>query len=100
MPLITSSGYVAVAMCGTPSRFSSTVAVNGKSPNAAAALPLSSGPLRPRLTPDLIRIREAAGASLDLIFLQMAGTAPSLKRRKVAEHAREEFSDRICRVQR
>ena len=53
-----------------------------------------------RLSPDRIRFREAPGVSLDLIFLQMAGTAPSLKRRKVAEHAREEFPDRIRRVQR
>ena len=58
------------------------------------------GTLTPRLTPDRIRFREAPGVSLDLIFLQMAGTAPSLKRRKVAEHAREEFPDRIRRVQR
>jgi uncharacterized protein YdhG (YjbR/CyaY superfamily) len=30
----------------------------------------------------------------------MVGTVPSLKRRKVAENAREEFPDRIRRVQR
>jgi len=67
---------------------------------SALLLDRLGGTLTPRLSPDRISFREAPRVSLDLIFLQMAGTAPSLKRRKVAEHAREEFPDRIRRVQR
>jgi hypothetical protein len=50
--------------------------------------------------PDPIRYREAARVPPRLVFLQMAGIAPSLKRREVVCDAREEFPDRARRLQR